>query len=289
MKTSIFRVASLSLLLVAGGCNKPTLDTSALEDRLSEIEDGARKQKQVTAALREDLKNAESRAELSRAEVQAATVSTAELKDSMATLTASFAQYKDLYRGWIQLHGPGMKLTDITVKGKSFHNVVVKSVNAYELAFLHDGGVARIQLADASQELRDKFAYVAGTVKPAASLPIGALADAPANASNDKAAMPVAGPSAASSAAASDAGYVGTDAGYVGTLVSKRRYETLKGGQVVEVIADFNTGGMGGGGKPVKGYSKDQMPPGYKPIGSGFSGSTLGKDETSDEKKKKKH
>ncbi len=291
MKSQFYRASLLGLALLASGCEKPRVDLSALEARLSDIEDSVRKDKQATARLRDELDVTQKRTEDSQAEVEAAMLAATDIKKSLVELKASFAGYRDQYRAWIQLHGPGMKLADISANGKTFHNVVVKSVNGYELAFLHEGGVARIALADAPQALRDKFAYVAGTTKPAPSLPIGALANAPIGLGGAAPAMP-ADPAAAqaaglpaASAAASDgsSGDGSESSGSTGT----RKFMTLAGGQVVEVIAEFSNGGgagAGGGGTKVKGYTKDQLPPGYKPIGSGFSGSSLGKDS---EKKSK--
>ncbi|HVZ64824.1 MAG TPA: C1 family peptidase [Lacunisphaera sp.] len=77
-------------------------------------------------------------------------------------------------------YGPGTKIDTLTAGGATYQHVVVRSVNARTVMFIHDGGMASVHLRDLPPEWQARFHYDAAADAAAdAALRVASAATVP--------------------------------------------------------------------------------------------------------------
>ena len=159
MTTPTRFILALATLLTAGACSKPQEDLSALEGELMEATAKLGKERKIISGLRDELTKTVDRGEMDQKAVSVMRKETESLLAEMQALTDQFMDYRNAYRDSIRIRAPGMALDDFEAMGRKFTKVIVKTVDDWEIAFRHSGGMVRLDLADAPAQVRILFAY----------------------------------------------------------------------------------------------------------------------------------
>ncbi len=269
-------------VLVLPACNQS--DTAALsraKDRMAEATQAADK---IAARIKGVMANITQ----IRADIETMRIATADATDAAKRaereaedISKDMDSYVSAYLTQVQNKARGMALGDITVSGRVFRGVKVKSLDPWEVTFMHSEGVGKLALRDLPDDLKIKLGYNPDAgVKPDA--PVAAAQGKPQG-PGQRAAAPAAetnssGGNAESLPPGVDGPPMVVRSSDGGISVSGKRLGKIvigSDGTSSEIIADL-TRPVGVGGTKIKGAGSS-LPPGYKPAGSSFTGSDLGR------------
>lgn len=281
------RSSALLLILAVSAiaaCSKN--DSVSLLPQLEEDRDANSrlmdKAKQRAAGLREEVKQIREELIALRSDTEQSLDLVRKAVAEKQSLQYAQAQFQERYLESVQKRAPGMLLGDITINNHSYLNARVKSLDAWDVSIIHTEGVSKLAMSDLSPDLQAKLGYNpnAGPKKPAVAPP-GAAPGA-----NTAATSGTAGNTGAVSGTAPPATMPGPRLGdlkpgtvlYEGGGISssgKRLNRVVIGddGRPSEVVGNYGPGGTTSGSK-IQGAGST-LPPGYKPVGSGYSGSAL--------------
>lgn len=159
MSHGIYRSFVLALGLALVGCNRPSVDLSALQEEIAELKAQFDQERKTAGKLRSELESftalkdniSTTLSDLSRQQKEAMA--------GMDEIKEQFMAYRDDYKSNIRGRAAGMSMPDFEALGRLFKNVVVKSVDDWEIAFKHANGMTRLNFTDAPPEVRILFAY----------------------------------------------------------------------------------------------------------------------------------
>ncbi len=152
-------VIILALLGCLSACKRAAEDTTAVEQELTEAKTKFDNERRRVANLRQDIATLGSLGTRGQVRINQAAAERDAFSAELAKLTTEMMVYRDGYKSSIRNRAPGMALPDFVLPGRSFKNVVVKTVDDWELVFKHAEGVGRLPLGAAPPEVRVMFAY----------------------------------------------------------------------------------------------------------------------------------
>lgn len=104
-----------------------------------------------------------------RAEVDGQTAAIARTQGEFAANQEQFEKYRQSYREQLRAEGKGMTFPQLkTLSGKTYQQIVVKTVDPTGLSFQHSEGISRASFEDLSEEIRQRFQYDSEEAKKAA-------------------------------------------------------------------------------------------------------------------------
>lgn len=280
----IQRLIYLGLLgtgLFLSSCEREQVALGDLEERIQDLESKFAGVKKTASQLRRELTLInDSRAKL-ESEADEARLAVTEVLNQQTELVKAFETYRMDYHDAIIRRATGLELGEVIIGGVTYRGTRVKSLDAWEVSFQHNAGVTRFDLVDLPEEMKTRFGYDP-TVGPKPAPSLAATIVMPQESSSDTPA-----PAAASSAPAAA---VQTRPVFAPLSARSSSEECTSGssktsgsrrGSGSEIITRFqgvgmggSGGGSGGGGTQIKG-GKSELPQGYKPIGSSFSGTAM--------------
>jgi outer membrane murein-binding lipoprotein Lpp len=270
------------LACVLVGCEDNQAMMSDLESKIGELESDVQKLKSSASKLRADFR-AVSDAKLAAEEsADDLTETLAAVKQQVAAMQSQFSSYKADYRQAMISKAVGSEIPELMVGARIFKKVKINKLTQWELAFTHSEGSIRAMLSDLPKDLQERFGYDpnAGPM-PDKGLGLNPQLLAKALAEAERLAATESAYSSTSTASASPTGGGGGgdsvmsssslgDGKTLEVLSNGRKLLRSADGTAVELLSDFSSGSSSSGKKPGP-------PPGYKPIGSNFTGSSLGR------------
>ena len=171
MIVKIIRIcAALALVLALTGCGVSEAEhreVLAEKAALSQaLKDAEKAQQEAIEAMRVE---AEAAAEATRQEIEGLRGQIDKAKQDadaeLNAIKAEFEEYKKKYRVSIRTNAKGMKLGRIaTSAGKVYEEVVLNTVDAERVSFLHETGSTSLMLTDLEPELRERLGYDAAEI-----------------------------------------------------------------------------------------------------------------------------
>lgn len=159
MKTSRLSLGVPLIVLVLSSCSPNATSLQSLADRVAELEAGNKELARQASEQRRQLTAASASRDLAASERARSEAMLKQFHDDASALAAEFAAYKAAYRKAIQMRAKGMKLPDVVMGREVYQNVTVSSATNTELTVVHSQGMAKIQLAEAPQNIKDMFGY----------------------------------------------------------------------------------------------------------------------------------
>lgn len=289
MKRFFCYLSLLGCLSALPSCHRSEGSLTDLESAIDDLSAKSSQLKKAASALRSELtllreSMASMAAELDKTCAQAIADSTQQKQ-----IVENFANYRIRYHDSMLKRAPGMVLGDLTIQSVAYHNVRVKSLDNWDLSFIHADGFSRVALKDLPDNLKNLFAFDP-TAGPKPEQPLAGIPrtlDIPANPPEaDTGTYAGVAPQAASGSAAP----AGKQAGGNTKLPAGGASKASNSGNV-DILNYWGPGGEHGPGSGSLKGSKTKgatspLPPGYKPIGSSFSGSSMTKKDEKDKDKK---
>ena len=250
----------LSLVLVLGlalaGCNKPSVDLSALQDEIAELKAQFEEARKEASKLRNELASVATFKDRVSTSLSEFSRQQKEVIEGMDQIKDQFMAYRDEYKANVRERAAGMLIPDFDALGRTFKNVIVKSVDDWELAFKHANGMTRMNFADAPPEVRILFAYNPNVgpkpqkvvVMPAGTTPVEDLTfiASARSETSDPSTLPAGDPFATAPAPASVGAAIGLNPALVGNdtptfkkPVRPPRKVVFRDGTACEIIAEF--------------------------------------------------
>ena len=256
-------------LLVASCQPEQGVALADLEERISDLETKFAAVKRTATQLRREIVQiSESRSTL-ESETDAARKAVSDVVVERNALVESFETYRADYHDAIIRRATGMKLGDVVVGTVTYRGTQVKALDAWEVSFHHNEGITRVDLVDLPQNLKALLGYdpTVGP-KPAPELAVSSLTLPPMSdlaSSRGSAGANATGPSSQPQR---------RSFAPVAKPLSNGRQSCDEGSEVLVRFMGVGASGSGSGGSTVKG-GVSEVPQGYKPIGSSFSGSAM--------------
>lgn len=291
----IQRLIYLGLLgsgLFLSSCEREQVSLGDLEERIQDLESKFAGVKKTASQLRRELAQlSDSRAKL-ESEADEARLAVTDVLNQQTELVKAFETYRMDYHDAIIRRATGLELGEVLIDGVTYRGTRVKSLDAWEVSLQHNAGVTRFDLVDLPEEWKTRFGYDP-TVGPKPAPSLAATIVMPQESSSDT-------PAPAAVAAASSAPAAAAQARPVFAPLSARsssqectsgssKTSSSRRGSGSEIITRFQGVGMGGGGgssgggTQIKG-GKSELPQGYKPIGSSFSGTAMDRNYKKDKR-----
>ena len=253
--------------LLLSSCEREQISLGDLESRLEKLESSFSVVKKTANQLRRDLAVVtETRSKL-EVEADASRSAVLQIKADRDALVQSFVSYRTEYHDSIIKRATGMELGNLTVDGVTYEGARVKSLDPWELAVQHYAGVTRIDLVDLPENLQALLGYDPSVgPKPEADLVAAGDPVAP-TLSVDQAKTVAAAPKRAPASRRPAAAPV--------SALAKAANECSGGSDNLIVrFSGVGMNGMSGGASSIRG-GKSELPEGYKPIGSSYSGTAM--------------
>lgn len=277
-------VGLVGVSLLLSSCEREKGSLSELEARLDELETSFAGVKKTAAQLRRDLSLLNDTRTRVEEDTDTAREAVMALLTERESLVKRFETYRSDYHDAIIKRATGLELGDVMVGGVTYRAARVKMLDAWEVSLNHNAGVTRVELVNLPDNLKTLLGYDPSVgPKPEPVVAGGSLAVPAEVESSGVAAAPASGGGSAAApvpAARPRFAPVAPACSVEAESSRSKKVHSERSGHGSEVIARFSGVGMGGyssgggGGNSIKG-GKSEVPEGYKPIGSSYSGTAM--------------
>ena len=179
MKTSNVPLVLISLASLAACTRQPVIDLGLLSERISALEEKHDGMQKELSTERQKLTRITAERETIAREQQMAKMELGGIDEAFKRVVAEFSHYKSEYRQVAKSRARGMKMPNLQVGVRTYHDVLIREVSDLVLSFTHSEGTAKVDVAALGEDMRNLLGYDEGNAAALGeATPASILADA---------------------------------------------------------------------------------------------------------------